>query len=115
MNHNMPIKICIAGISGWTGSEVAKAVIQNPQFQLTAAVARKSAGQDVGKILGQNNIGLVIDDSLEAALAKPVDVLIEYTHAESVKQHVLYALNKNIRVVIGSSGLTAKDYDEIDS
>jgi 4-hydroxy-tetrahydrodipicolinate reductase len=111
----MSIRICIAGVTGWTGSEVAKAILQSPQFQLVAAVARKSSRQDVGDVLGLKNIGLTIDDSLEAALARPVDVLIEYTHAESVKKHVLRALDKNIRVVIGSSGLSAADYAEIDS
>jgi len=111
----MSINICIAGVTGWAGREIAKAVLQSPHFQLSAAVARKSSGQDVGEVLGLNNIGLNIDNNLEAALTKPVDVLIEYTHAESVKKHVLYALNKNIRVVIGSSGLSAADYDEIDS
>jgi 4-hydroxy-tetrahydrodipicolinate reductase len=111
----MSIKICIAGVTGWTGSEVARAVLRGSEFQLTAAIARKSSGQDVGEVLGLKAIGLTIDDSLEAALAKPVDVLIDYTHAESVKKHVLYALNRNIRVVIGSSGLTAADFAEIDS
>jgi 4-hydroxy-tetrahydrodipicolinate reductase len=44
----------------------------------------------------------------------PVDVLIEYTHASSVKHHVLSALKKNVRVVIGSSGLTVEDFAEIE-
>lgn len=113
-SSNMPIKICIVGMTGWAGSEVARAILRNPEFQLTAAVARKSAGQDVGEVLGLIKMGLIVDSSIEAALAKPVDVLIEYTHAQSVKKHVLYALDKNIRVVVGSSGLSAADYDEID-
>ncbi len=111
----MPIKVCIAGVTGWTGSEVAKAVLHNPAFKLVAAVARKNSGQDVGGVLGLKNMGVSIDSRVEVAFAKPVDVLIDYTHAGCVKEHVLHALEKNIRIVIGSSGLTAQDYDEIDS
>jgi len=109
------IKVCVAGVTGWTGSEVARGILRSTQFELVAAVARKSAGQDIGEVLGMEKRGLVIDANLETALAKPVDVLIEYTHASSAKEHVLCALNKNVRVVIGSSGLSAQDFEEIDS
>jgi len=56
---------------------------------------------------------VIIKDDLEKALADPVDVFIEYTHANTVKKHVLSALSKNIRVVIGSSGLTAEDLQKL--
>ena len=109
------IRVCVAGITGWTGSEVARAILSSELFQLAGAVARKNAGQDVGDVLGLGKLGLVIEPHLESALGKPVDVLIDYTHASSVKEHVLLALSKNIRGVIGSSGLSAKDFEEIDS
>ena len=108
------IKVCVAGVTGWTGSAVAKGVLESKDFQLVSAVARKSAGKDVGEALGLPKAGVVIEDSLDRALARPVDVLIEYTHASTVKQHVLTALGKGIRVVIGSSGLTAADFEEIE-
>lgn len=110
----MAIRVCVAGVTGWTGSAVAKEVLRNENFQLTSAVARRCAGRDVGEALGLPAAGVVIDSSLEAALQKPVDVLIEYTSAHTVRQNVLYALEKKVAVVVGSSGLTAADYDEID-
>jgi 4-hydroxy-tetrahydrodipicolinate reductase len=109
------IRVCVAGVTGWTGSEVARGVIKSTQFQLVSAVARKRAGEDMGGVLGLEKLGLTVDQALEAALTKPVDVLIEYTNASSVKEHVLFALSKGIRVVVGSSGLSAQDFEEIDS
>ena len=38
----------------------------------------------------------------------------DYTHAAVVKQNVAAALARSIAVVIGSSGLSAADYEEID-
>jgi len=108
------IKVCIAGVTGWTGAAVAKGVLRSKEFQLVGAVARKTAGQDVGQVLGLEKCGVIIKEDLAKALAAPVDVLIEYTHANSVKEHVLSALSKKIRVVIGSSGLTGDDFEEID-
>jgi 4-hydroxy-tetrahydrodipicolinate reductase len=42
-----------------------------------------------------------------------VDVLIDYTKPDAVKAHILTALSLGVRVVVGASGLTAADYDEI--
>jgi 4-hydroxy-tetrahydrodipicolinate reductase len=42
-------------------------------------------------------------------------VLVDYTHATAVKNNVVAALERGVAVVVGSSGLTAADYDEIDA
>ena len=52
--------------------------------------------------------------SLEEALARPADVLVDYTSPDSVKQRTLQALARGVRVVIGTSGLTAADYQDIE-
>lgn len=51
----------------------------------------------------------------EALAAVPADVLVDYTHAAVVKANVLAALERRVGVVVGSSGLTAADYAEIDA
>ena len=42
-------------------------------------------------------------------------MLIEYTSHEAVKANTLAALERGVGVVVGSSGLTAADFDEIDA
>jgi 4-hydroxy-tetrahydrodipicolinate reductase len=108
------IRVCVAGVTGWTGSAVAKSILQSKDFQLVSAVARKAAGKDVGEVLGLQKAGITVKPNLDDALTDPIDVLIEYTHASAVKKHVLTALSKNVRVVIGSSGLSAADFEEIE-
>ncbi|HEY9772817.1 MAG TPA: 4-hydroxy-tetrahydrodipicolinate reductase [Planktothrix sp.] len=108
------IKVCVAGATGWTGGAVAKGILQSKDFQLVGAVARAAAGKDAGEVLGNEKLGVTIEPDLEKALSVPTDVLIEYTTAKTAKQHVLQALEKNVRVVIGSSGLTASDFAEIE-
>jgi 4-hydroxy-tetrahydrodipicolinate reductase len=41
-------------------------------------------------------------------------VLLDYTSAAAVKEHVLAALDRRVAVVVGSSGLSAADFDEIE-
>ena len=42
-------------------------------------------------------------------------MLVDYTHADVVRENVLAALAHGVHVVVGSSGLTAEDYAEIDA
>jgi 4-hydroxy-tetrahydrodipicolinate reductase len=88
------IRVCVAGSTGWTGSAVAEAVEAADDLELVAAVSRASVG--------------------EALDAAPTDVLVDYTHPSVVKENVLAALDRGIAAVVGTSGLTAADYDEID-
>jgi 4-hydroxy-tetrahydrodipicolinate reductase len=110
----MVIRVCVAGATGWTGSAVARNILASNEFHLVGAIARRQAGVDIGEALGGGMTGLNIVASLEEALAIPTDVLIDYTKPDQVKARILAALDKGVRVVVGTSGLTASDYEEIE-
>src|SRR4051812_16023106 len=110
----MAIRVCVAGVSGWTGSEIARAIVASEEFQLAGAIARRSAGRDIGELLGLPRNGVTVSGSVEEALVRPTDVLVDFTSPDSVKQRTLDGLARGVRVVIGTSGLTAADYLDID-
>ena len=96
----MPLRVCVAGVTGWTGSAVAEAVDAAADLELVAGVSRSDPGS--------------CSSAAEALDAAPADVLVDYTHADAVKGNVLAALDRGVAAVIGSSGLSADDYAEID-
>ena len=110
----MPIRICVAGATGWAGRAVVRALLASERFALSGAVARQHAGEDAGEAIGLPRVGIRIVATLEEALQSPTDVLIDYTKPDSVKARTLVALERDVRVVIGTSGLTAADYAEIE-
>jgi 4-hydroxy-tetrahydrodipicolinate reductase len=95
------IRVCVAGVTGWTGSAVAEAVSRADDLDLVSGVSRSDPASYSS-----------VAEALEAVEA---DVLVDYTHASAVKADVLAALERGVGVVVGSSGLTAADYDEIDA
>jgi 4-hydroxy-tetrahydrodipicolinate reductase len=109
----MPINVCVAGATGWTGSLVTRRILESSEFKLVGAIARRDAGRDIGEALGIGKAGVLIVGSLDEALGIPTDVLIDYTHPESVKARTLSALDHGARVIVGTSGLTEADYAEI--
>ena len=111
----MSIKVCLAGGTGWAGSELARAIAKAEDLALVAAVSRKHAGRVLGEVLGEPLLtGPVYATAIEA-LAHPCDVFVEYTKPDSAKANVLAALAHGAHVVIGTSGLTEGDFAEIDA
>lgn len=108
-------RIVVAGATGWVGRELIKAIAAAPDLGLAAAIARSAAGRDAGEAAGQGPVGVTITPTLSEALATPSDVLIDYTKPHLVKGHALEALGCGRHVVVGTSGLTAADYVEIDA
>jgi 4-hydroxy-tetrahydrodipicolinate reductase len=97
----VPIRVCVAGVTGWAGSAVAAAVDAAPDLELVGGVARSDPASHS-----------TVAEALDAA---PADVLVDYTSAAAVKEHVLAALDRRVAVVVGSSGLSAGDYEELDA
>src|SRR5260221_9438450 len=110
----MAIRVCVAGATGWAGAAITRQTLASTDFVLAGAVARQRAGSDIGAALGLPHSGIRIAGTVEEALRAPTDVLIDYTRPDAVKAHTLAALAAGVRVVIGTSGLTAADYADID-
>ena len=111
----MTIRVVVAGATGWTGSALVPAIVASADLALAGAVARSAAGRDAGVANGLPAVGVIVSATLKEALASPSDVVVDYTHPAAVKDHVLLALSQGRHAVIGTSGLTADDYTELDA
>jgi 4-hydroxy-tetrahydrodipicolinate reductase len=100
------LSVCIAGATGWTGSALVQGVLDAPDLELRSAVSRSAAGGEIG--------GAPVYASVAEAL-DGVDVLVDYTSHGVVKSNALTAIGAGVAVVIGTSGLTAADFEEIDA
>jgi len=111
----MMIKVCLAGATGWAGSELARALAKTTDLSLVAAVSRKHAGRSLGEALGVPQLACPVYASAAEALANPCDVFVEYTKPVSAMANILAALQCGAHVVVGTSGLTDANFAEIDA
>jgi len=109
-----PVKVCIAGATGGVGRCLVRAVLRRDAFQLTGAVARNAAGRDIGEAVADQPCGVITSHSLDQALGSPTDVLIDYTHPEVRLKHAGCAIDRRIPMVIGTTGFTRDELDELD-
>jgi len=94
------IRVCVAGVTGWTGAAVAEAMDGADDLDLVSGVARSDP-----------DCFSSVADALDAV---ETDVVVDYTHAEAVLGNVHAALARGVGVVVGSSGLSAGEYSRID-
>jgi len=80
----MSIKVAVLGAKGRMGSEACKAVAGAPDLELVAQI-------DIG-------------DSLDLLTATGAQVIVDFTHPDSVMGNLDYAINHDINVVVGTTG-----------
>jgi 4-hydroxy-tetrahydrodipicolinate reductase len=109
----MPIRVCLAGATGWAGSELARAIARVADVTIVAAVSRTHAGRVLGEVLGEPTLECRVYATSQEALAEQCDVFVEYTKPNSAKSNILAALEHHAHVVVGTSGLTDSDFEDI--
>lgn len=92
------INIAVCGANGKMGQEVIKAV--NTAHDMTL----------VAKIDINNGEFATIKDAKNSV---NIDVLIDFTQPKSIYENALYCLNNNINIVIGTTGLSDEQIDEL--
>ncbi len=107
-------RVSVARATGWTGRPIAEAVRDAENLELVSAVARSTAGMDLGHAWGGEANGVPVHGTVSEAL-DGVDVLVDYTSHAAVAANVRAALERGVSVVVGSSGLTGDDYAEMDA
>jgi 4-hydroxy-tetrahydrodipicolinate reductase len=112
----MSINVCLAGATGWAGSELARGIAATADVALAAAVSRSHAGRRLGEVLDEPRLVTpVYATAVSALAAHAVDVFVEYTKPDVAKANILAALEHGAHVVVGTSGLTEADYAAIDA
>lgn len=109
------IKIIIAGPRGRMGSEAVKLVSKTDHFELKAVVDHKYDGMMLSDIEGFQSIGNVpVYTNIEKCLQNvKADVLIDLTTPDAGMHHARTALHYNVRPVVGTTGFSKEDLDEL--
>lgn len=95
------IKIAVCGALGKMGQEVCNAVMDCPDTELTAKID-----------IAADNMYHTIE---EAHRVEDIDVLIDFTQPKSIYENALYCLNNGIKIVIGTTGLTDNQIEELEN
>lgn len=104
------LQVIITGAAGKMGREAVKAVCASPDLTLIGATTQRSGlTQDAGTYAGIGPVGIPLVAQLNELIpskSATSTVLVDLTHGEHAYRHALLALEHQIPVVIGATGLT---------
>lgn len=93
------IKIAVCGALGKMGQEVCQAVTDCPETELIAKID-----------IASDSMYHTIE---EAHRVEDIDVLVDFTQPKSIYENAKYCLNNGIKIVIGTTGLTDEQIEEL--
>jgi 4-hydroxy-tetrahydrodipicolinate reductase len=108
------IKVAVCGACGRMGQEVVKAVCNEQDMELVAAIDICNTGKDIGEIIFNKPCGVVIEASIKDALNKSqADVVVDFTSPDIIFQNAKTAIHSGVRPVVGTTGLSDDQLAEL--
>jgi len=107
------IKVIVTGAAGKMGKEVCKTILDDPETELHGAVDTEEVGTDIGDLLGRKPVGVRITSLEKAISRKGANVMVDFTHAAAAMDNIKAAVERGIHLVIGTTGLTEDNINEI--
>lgn len=108
------INILVNGACGRMGQAVVKTVIEDNELNLVAAVDI-AGGKDAGELVGLKANGVIIETDLKEAInSKKPQVMVDFTRPDVVFDNVKTALELKVAPVVGTTGLTDEQKNELE-
>lgn len=101
------IKVGVTGALGRMGQEVVKAVVKDDETALVCAIDKLETGKNVFE-----NINIESDIVKSIEVNKP-DVIVDFTEPSVVFENAKLYLKNKVKPVIGTTGLTDKQIEEL--
>jgi len=107
------MKLVMNGALGRMGRRILNLAYRDDEIQISGAVDidEKSAGRDIGEIIGLGGIGVPLVNDL-AAVIGGADVVVDFTWPESVLGTASLCGEKGIPLVVGTTGLEKGKVEE---
>jgi 4-hydroxy-tetrahydrodipicolinate reductase len=84
-------------------------------MELAAGISRSHAGKNLREALGIEDLDAPVFETAKEALTTSPDIFFDYTKPDIAKSNILAALESGVHVVVGTSGLSEDDFQEIDT
>jgi 4-hydroxy-tetrahydrodipicolinate reductase len=109
------LKVAVNGASGKMGRQVCMAVLDDTELELTSCADLKDGFPDeiFRSQLGGKADSISCFSDVDSMLAGKPEVMVDFTHPDTVLYNVKAAINASVNAVIGTTGLAEADLSEI--
>lgn len=108
------VRVIVSGASGRMGRMLVRAVTEARGMELAGATEHpgsESLGRDAGELAGIETLAVLLTDNIENCA--DADVVIDFTTPKATLAHARFAAEHGMRMVIGTTGFSAEQLDEL--
>jgi 4-hydroxy-tetrahydrodipicolinate reductase len=103
-----PIKVGVFGAAGRMGTMVCRAVLDDPELELVAAVDPLHADIDLHQ-LGIPSSGVQVARSADALTDAGAEVAVDFTVVDAARSNVEWCAEHGVHAVVGTTGFSDAD------
>jgi 4-hydroxy-tetrahydrodipicolinate reductase len=107
------IRVGVVGACGRMGLMVCRSIAEQPDMALVAAIDRSRVGEPIGKLIGHPKIDVLVSDELDSLMDADVEVAVDFTHTDVVREDIRWAVDHAVHIVVGTTGFSQEDLDDI--
>jgi 4-hydroxy-tetrahydrodipicolinate reductase len=107
------VRVCVFGAAGRMGSEVCRAVSDEPGLELAAAVDPRAAGDDIGAVAGIDGLSLGVAGGTAELEGSRIDVAVDFTRAAAAMENLRWCSSQGVHSVVGTTGFSDQDKAEL--
>jgi 4-hydroxy-tetrahydrodipicolinate reductase len=113
------IKVAVNGAGGRISSKIVKTILKTEDMEVVAAIGRSDTpqeGKDLGEMVGMGKIDVPVTGAQmlsEVLNDKKVDVMVDFTSAQTAVEAIQTAAECGVNVVVGTTGFSDPQMDEI--
>ncbi len=108
-------RIVVSGICGNMGISISRELIKEEEIELVGGFDVINAGVDIGEFLIGKKTGYKIYSSYEDIKELSPDIIIDFTNADAARKNINWAIDNNINIIVGTTGLSNEDLNKIKS
>jgi 4-hydroxy-tetrahydrodipicolinate reductase len=107
----MMIKVAISGARGRMGSQIMRSILESENMELVAGFDLVDVGTEIE---GGGGIKISSPSDMEEVIKERMpDVFVDFTNATAVVENVKIASRNKIKLVIGTTGFTEEQFEEM--
>jgi len=108
------IRVGVLGAAGRMGLQVCRAVEDDSDLALVAAIDPEAGGQRIGALIGSPESTVKVSEELDTLLQAEVEVAVDFTTPKQVMGNIRWAIDHAVHIVVGTTGISAEDLGEIE-
>ncbi len=109
------MRVAVFGAGGRMGSAVCRAVADDPELELVAAIDPHHGGIDLRQLVGPGVAGVQISGDANALADSGAEVAVDFTDAAAARVNLEWCAANKVHAVVGTTGLTDEDVERLRS